>query len=306
MNRFEIGDAIGNTPLVRMQVDVPAIMLAKLESSNPGGSIKDRSALFLIEDAEQRGLLKPGDTIIDASSGNHGAAVAMIGTRKGYRVIITVSEKISEEKLATLRAYGAQVIMCPLTDRLEDPHSYHSQAVALHKATPNSFMPDQYFNTKNAEGHYRSLGPEIWQQTDGNVTHFFAAAGTGGTVSGAGKYLKERNPAIQVIAFDSDASFRTTGGHPRPYQVEGMGIDFDTPVLDMNVIDEIIAVSDKNALAMLKPLAQQHGLLVGPSSGAVVHGALAYAKQHQLGADALCVMICGDSGRAYLTKNFYS
>ncbi len=294
---------IGNTPLIQIRFPTAATVLAKLEYLNPGGSIKDRSALFMIEEADRTGKLKPGGTIIDASSGNQGIATAMIGALKGYKVIIVVPEKTSKEKLNTIKAYGAQVITCPVTASLQDPNSYHAKAVALHKQTPNSFMPNQYFNCSNAEAHYRSLGPEIWQQTEGTVTHYFAAAGTGGHVSGAGKYLKEQNPAIKVIAFDSNNSWRSTNGNPKPYQVEGMGIDFDSPVFNKAVIDEIIPVSDMQALGMLKTLASTYGLLLGPSSGAIAYGALEYIKQ--LPAQAVCVMIFGDSGRAYLTKNFY-
>ena len=295
--------AIGNTPLITVPFDAPAIMCAKLEYLNPGGSVKDRSALFMIEDAERNELLKPGGILIDASSGNQGTATAMIGAFKGYKVIITVSEKISEEKLNAIKAYGAQVVMCPATAFIDDPQSYHSQAVALHKKTPNSFMPNQYFNVVNAQAHYTLLGPEIWQQTDGKVTHFFAGAGTGGTISGAGRYLKEKNSSVKVIAIDSNNSYRSTGGCPKPYKVEGMGIDFDSPVLDRSILDEIIAVSDDDAIGMLKVLARKHGLLVGPSSGAVAHAAYEYAKD--LKKEDCAVMIFGDSGRAYLSKGFY-
>ena len=296
--------AIGNTPVVRIKFDSLATIYAKLEYLNPGGSVKDRSALFMIEQAEQQGLLKPGGTIIDASSGNQGIAAAMIGACKGYKVIITVSEKISQEKLQTILAYGAEVVMCPATDFIDDPRSYHSQAVALHKKTPNSFMPNQYYNVANAEAHYRSLGPEIWKQTEGKITHFFAGAGTGGTISGVGKYLKEQNPAIKIIALDSNNSFRSTKGNPKPYKVEGIGIDFVSPVLNYSVLDEIVPVSDDQALGILPELASSYGLLVGPSSGAVASAVREYAKK--LTKNDLVVMIFGDSGRAYLTKNFYA
>lgn len=296
-------DAIGNTPLVKVHFDTPAQVYAKLEYLNPGGSVKDRSALYMIEHAERTGKLKPGGTIIDASSGNQGAATAMIGAAKGYNVIIAVSEKISQEKLQTIQAYGAKIVMCPPTAFIDDPRSYHSVAKRLHAETPNSFMPDQYFNPVNAQAHYHSLGTEIWRQTGGTVTHYFAAAGTGGTITGAGRYLKEQNKKVKVIALDSINSFRATGGNPKPYKVEGMGIDFESPVIDYSVIDEVLPVSDDNALAMLKTLATQHGLLVGPSSGAVAYGAYTYAKN--LTKDDIVVMIFGDSGRAYLTKNFY-
>jgi cystathionine beta-synthase len=295
-------EAIGNTPLIRVGFH-QAPLYAKLEYLNPGGSVKDRSAKFLIEKAERDGILKPGGTIIDASSGNHAVAVAMIGAIKGYKVIMCVSEKISKEKLQTIQAYGAEVVMCPPTEFIEDPVSYHTQALELHKKTPNSFMPNQYFNVDNALAHYSHLGPEIWKQTNGKLTHFFAAAGTCGTISGVGRYLKEQNPNVKVIAVDSINSFRATGGKPKPYKVEGMGIDFKTPVLNEAVIDDFALVTDDQALGMLKTLARQHGLLAGPSSGAVAAAAHNYTAT--LGPDTFGVMIFGDSGRAYLTKNFY-
>lgn len=295
--------AIGNTPLVRIKFDSPALIYAKLEYLNPGGSVKDRSALYMIEHAEKNGILNPGGTIIDASSGNQGVAVAMIGAAKGYKVIITVSEKISQEKLETIKAYGAHVIMCPPTQFIEDPKSYHSVARRLYKETPNSFFPDQYFNPINAQAHYSFLGPEIWEQTNGAITHFFAGAGTGGTISGVGTFLKEKNADIKIIALDSHHSFRATKGNPKPYKIEGLGIDFDSPVMNYNIIDEIIEVSDENAFNMLKKLSKQNGFLVGPTSGAAAYGVHSYLEKLKDGD--LIVMIFGDSGRAYLTKNLY-
>ena len=296
-------EAIGNTPLVRIDFNTQPQIYAKLEYLNPGGSVKDRPALYLIEQAEKDGRLKPGGTIIDASSGNQGIASAMIGAYKGYKVIITVSEKISTEKLQTLKAYGAEVVMCPATDFLEDPKSYHSQAVAIQKSTPNSYMPNQYFNPENAQAHYFSLGKEIWEQTSGKVTHFFAGAGTGGTISGVGKYLKEKNPSIKIHAVDSNNSWFMTKGHPKPYKIEGLGIDFESPVLNHSVIDSIIPISDNDSISMIKNLASSKGLLVGGSSGAVAHAAWQYSKN--LDKDAVVVIIFGDSGRAYLSKHFY-
>jgi cystathionine beta-synthase len=295
--------AIGNTPLVKIDFKTSCSMYAKLEYLNPGGSVKDRSSLYMIEEAEQLGLLKPGGTLIDASSGNQGIATAMIGAVKGYKVIITFPEKNSKEKFETLKAYGAEVILCPSTSFLEDPNSYHSQAIRIHKATPNSFMPNQYFNLSNSMAHYKSLGPEIWNQTEGKITHFIAAAGTGGTVSGAGKYLKEQNPDIKVIAVDSNNSYRSTQGNPKPYKLEGIGVDFDSPVLNYSVIDNFFLSPDDESIAMLQYLAKKEGLLVGPSSGAVAYAAQQYCKQ--LKPTDLAVFILGDSGRAYLTKNFY-
>lgn len=292
--------AIGNTPLVATPF---SYLHAKLEYLNPGGSVKDRSAQFMIDHAEKTGLLKPGGTLIDASSGNQGIAIAMIGAAKGYKVIITVSEKVSHEKLQTLKAYGAHVVMCPATDFIDDPRSYHAVALQLHKETANSFMPNQYFNPLNAQAHYTSLAPEVWNQSHGKITHFFAGAGTGGTITGVGRFLKEKNPHVKVIAIDSVNSFRATHGKPKPYAIEGMGIDFDSPVIDYSVIDVIITVSDEDAISMLKQLAKR-GFLVGPSSGAVAYAASHYAQEHMNGSD-FGTMIFGDSGRAYLSKGFY-
>lgn len=297
-------NAIGNTPLVGVDFNTPPQIFAKLEYLNPGGSVKDRSALFMIEEAEKMGILKPGGTLIEASSGNQGIATAMIGALKGYKVIITVFEKASQEKVQTLLAYGAKVIRCPATQFVDDPLSYHSQAVAIHKETPNSFMLNQYYNVSNALAHYSLLGPEIWKQTEGKITHFFAAAGTGGTISGVGKYLKEQNPNIKVLAIDSANSFRSTKGNPKPYKLEGIGVDFKSPVLNESVIDEFLPVTDESALGILKPLASKHGILVGLSSGAVATAVEEYSKNMK--KDDFAVMIFGDSGRAYLTKGFYN
>lgn len=296
-------DAIGNTPLVKVPFPIDANIYAKLEYTNPGGSVKDRSALYMIEYAEKNGLLKPGGTIVDASSGNHGVAVAMIGAIKGYKVIIAASEKSSIEKIQAIKAYGAEVILCPPTAFIDDPKGYHSVAKRIAAQTPNSFMPDQYFNIVNAEAHYSLLGPEIWQQTQGTVTHFFAAAGTGGTISGAGRYLKEQNQTIKVIALDAATSFYSTKGNPKPYKIEGMGIDFMSPVMNYELVDEIVPVSDDNALAMLKDLPKKYGILGGLSSGAVAWGTFDYCKS--LPKETCAVMILGDSGRAYLSKNVF-
>lgn len=295
--------SIGNTPLIKIPFASKGEVYAKLEYLNPGGSIKDRSALYMVEEAEKEWLLKPGGTIVEASSGNQGIALAMIGAVKGYKVIITASEKVSKEKLKTLEAYGAEVVICPSTEFIEDPRSYHSKAEEILKVTPGAFMPNQYFNLKNPEAYYKSLGPEIWAQTEGKVTHLFAAAGTGGHVSGTGKYLKEKNPKIKVIAVDAATSFRSTSGQPKPYEMEGIGVDFKAPCLDEKVIDEFFTVTDAQGLGMLKVMAGQHGFLIGPSAGAVAYAANEHAKK--LGSHELLVMIFGDSGRAYLSKNYY-
>lgn len=295
--------AIGNTPLVQVPLSSPATILAKLEYLNPGGSVKDRSALYMVEYAEKTGLLKPGGTLVDASSGNHGIALAMIGAAKGYRVIIIVSEKISKEKQQTIKAYGAEIIVCKPTEFIDDPNSYHAIAKKIASETPNSFMPNQYYNVVNRDAHQALLGPEIWQQTNGTITHFFAGAGTGGTVSGVGRYLKSKNPAIKVYGIDSINSFRATGGHPKPYVIEGIGIDFTSEVMDYAVIDKVVPVSDQESVSCLKQLAKNFGMLVGPSSGAVFAGLL--QERHTLKKDDVVVVMFSDSGRAYLSKGFY-
>jgi cystathionine beta-synthase len=296
-------DLIGNTPLVRITREDQPALYVKLEYLNPGGSIKDRAALYMIEQAEKIGALQPGGTIIEASSGNQGFAAAMIGAIRGYRTIITVSEKISEEKKKALRALGAELIVCPATPTLDDPRGYYATARRVHESTPGSYMLNQYFNPDNAAAHYYGLGPEIWRQTEGKVTHFFAAAGSGGTVSGAGKYLKEQNSAIVVMAADTSTSYRATKGNPQPYKLEGIGIDYDSPVLYEQYINEFVNVTDEDAIAAIRSVARTKGILIGPSSGAVIHAAL--SKLDQMTADSVGVILCGDSGKAYLSKDFY-
>ena len=295
-------DAIGNTPLVRIPFKTKAKIFAKLEYLNPGGSIKDRSALFMIKEAEKMSRLLPGGVIVESSSGNQGVACAMIGACRGYKVIITASPSMSEEKVKTIKAYGAKVIMCPACP-ISDPKSRHSQAAFIAQNTPNAFMPNQYFNLSNPKAHYKILGPEIWRQTKGTITHFFAAAGTGGTISGAGKFLKEKNPKIKIIAVDVDTSFHTTKGHPSSYKMEGIGIDFETPCLDESVIDEFFPVSDEQGLGMLKIMASKYGFLVGTGSGAVSYAVQNYLNK--LKKRDVVVMLFGDSGRAYLSKNYF-
>ncbi len=227
----------------------------------------------------------------------------MIGAAKGYKVIITVSEKISEEKLKTLYAYGAEVIMCPLTEFIDDEKSYHYVARNIAEKTPNSFMPNQYYNEENRDAHYQLLGPELWEQTHGTITHFFAGAGTGGTVSGVGRYLKKQNSKVKIFGIDSVNSLRATCGKPQPYKVEGIGIDFHSDVIDYNVIDEIVAVSDAEAIKEINTFAHNYGLLVGPSSGAVAAAMRHY--QTTFTKDDVVVLTFSDSGRAYLSKGFY-
>jgi cystathionine beta-synthase len=297
----KIYEAIGNTPLVKTDFfGTPADIYIKLEYLNPGQSIKDRAALAMIENAEKQGKLKPGGTIVEASSGNQGIALAMIGASKGYKVIITTPTKTSQEKIKTLKAYGAEVILCPPIDDTKDPKHYHQVAIRKAKEIGGAYMTDQYMNIQNAEGHYRSTGPEIWRQTKGKITHFFAASGSCGTISGTGKYLKEQNPDIKIIAFDVANSWYSTGGNPKPYKVEGPGIDFDTPVLYKEYIDEIIPITDEQAFSMIKPIAVKTGILGGLSSGLVAYGVKRYACKMKAGD--LGVVIFGDSARAYLSK----
>jgi len=296
--------AIGNTPLVKLDFNTPAAVYAKLENLNPSGSIKDRAALFMIEEAERTGKLKPGGTIIEASSGNQGISAAMIGAAKGYKVIITASEKVSKEKRDGLQAYGAELVTCAPTLLLTDPQSYHSKAMEIHKNTPNSFMLNQYFNLDNGRAHYFSTGPELFKQTNGKITHFIAAAGSCGTVSGAGKYLKEQNPSIRVLGVDAATSYRSTDKKPKPYKIEGLGVDYDSPLMDMSAIDDFLLCSDDDAMAMLKELARKQGLLVGPAAAATAHAAREYAKT--LTPQDMVVILITDSGRSYLTKGYYN
>jgi len=294
-------NTVGNTPLVKINLKSPATVWAKLEYLNPSGSLKDRSARYMIEQAEKNGQLKPGDTIIDASSGNYGIALAMIGAIKGYKVIICVPDRTSPEKQQTIKAYGADLVVCPDTADLDNPCGYHTKAEQIHHEIPNSFMPNQYSNPANAEGNYHSLGKEIWNQTKGKITHFIAGAGTCGTLTGAGRYLKEQNPNIKIIGIDSPNSFRSTKGNPKPYNIEGIGVDLDSELVDYSAIDEFIEISDKDAFSYVPALASR-GFLVGLSSGAVACAIERYSKH--LSEHDCVVTIFGDSGRSYLSKAF--
>lgn len=294
-------EMIGNTPLMRLEFDTKPLLLAKLEMLNPGGSLKDRCALYMVEEAERTGLLKPGGTIIEASSGNQGISLAMIGKVKGYNVIITVPDRTAPEKIATLRAYGAEVYVCPNTDTHDDPRNYHTFAEHLTKTIPGAYMPNQYFNKSNPRAHYSTTGPEIWQQTDGTITHFIAGAGSCGTMSGVGRYLKEQNPNIKIIGVDAATSMYSSK-EPKAYNVEGLGIDVISDTFDQQVVDEILPITDGDAFAMTKKLAMNHGFLVGISTGAVMHVALEYCKK--LKETDVVVILFADSGRNYLSKVF--
>jgi cystathionine beta-synthase len=256
----------------------------------------------MIEDAEQRGLLKPGGTIIESSSGNQGIALAMIGAVKGYKVIILVPDRTSAEKIATLRAYGAKVEICPDTDSLDDPDGYHAKSLELLKTIPDSFMPNQYHNKLNPQAHYSTTGPEIWEQTGGTITHLIVGAGSCGTISGAGKFLKEQNKNIKIIGVDA-ATSAYSSKTPRAYNVEGIGIDSNDN-LDLSVVDEIIPISDTDAFNTTKELAKKYGLMVGISSGAVMH--ILFKKLKTFKPTDVVVVVFADSGRAYLGKVFNS
>ncbi|MBI5306741.1 cysteine synthase family protein [Candidatus Wolfebacteria bacterium] len=295
-------DVIGNTPLVRLnypQFCCP--IYAKLEMLNPGGSFKDRVGLKMIEYAEKNGLLKPGGTIIEASSGNQGAALAMIDAVKGYKVIITASEKISEEKLKTLKAFGVGVRIYKPTKNLEDPGSYYMEAKRLAEITPGAYWPNQYHNPQNPKAHYDTTGPEIWKQTKGKITHFFAAAGSTGTIMGVGKFLKEKNNKIKIIAVDATNSF-FSNPNPKPYKAEGLGIDYTPKFFDKILIDEFITATDEEAFENCRQLAKSQGILAGGSSGAVMHALFKYANK--LKKDDFVVALMADSGKAYLSKIF--
>jgi cystathionine beta-synthase len=288
---------VGNTPMIQLELGTTPLLLAKLEYLNPGGSIKDRTALYMVEQAEKKGLLLPGGTIIEASSGNQGIALAMIGALKGYKVIITVPARTSVEKRSTLQAYGAQVVACDGANGKD----YHDVAVELTATIPGAFMPNQYFNPDNLAAHYASTGPEIWNQTNGLVTHVIVGAGSCGTISGIGRYLKEQNPDVQVIGVDA-ATSAYSSPNPTPYITEGLGIDYTDGILDRSVVDRVFPITDEQAFDETRRLAQKHGILVGPSSGAVVYAARQISTD--LPASAVVVVILADSGRAYLSKVF--
>ncbi len=301
INKYKtILELIGNTPIVKLELGTKCTLLAKCEHLSPGGSIKDRSALFMIEQAEKDGSLKPGGTIVEASSGNQGIALAMIGAVKGYKVVITVPDRTSYEKITTLKAYGATVYVCKNTDTLDDPEGYHAKAEYLHKTIPNAFMPNQYFNKANSLAHYSTTGPEIWEQTNGTVTHAIIGAGSCGTISGVGKYLKEKNKDIKIIGVDAATSVYSSK-EPKAYNAEGIGIDVISDTFDQSVVDQIIPVTDDDVFSCTKTLAKK-GLLVGLSSGGVISVALKYCEN--LPEDAIVVLTIGDSGRAYLSKVF--
>jgi cystathionine beta-synthase len=302
-------EVIGHTPMVRLNrvgKGVKPILLAKLEYLNPGGSVKDRIGMKMLEAAEKEGRIKPGGTIIEGTSGNTGMGLALAAAIKGYQCIFTMPDKMSQEKIDALRALGAEVIVTPTQVDHHDPRSYHSVAARLSHEIPNSVFPNQYQNPANSDAHYETTGPEIWEQTEGRITHAVIGVGTGGTITGVSRFLKEKNPAIRIIGVDPQGSifaemFRT-GKKPQvqPYKVEGIGQDEMPGNVDFSVIDEIHAVSDKDAFTRTRLLARTEGIFAGGSSGAVLHVALKVAES--LSQKDMIVMIIPDSGTRYLSK----
>ena len=299
-------DLVGNTPLVRLRrmseaEDLRCTLLAKVETVNPGGSVKDRVAIAMIDAAERDGLLRPGGTIVEPTSGNTGAGLAIVAAQRGYHCIFVMSDKMSDEKIALLRSYGAEVVVCPTAVPPEDPRSYYSTAERLVRETPGAFRPDQYSNAANPLAHEQTTGPEIWDQTRGRVTHFVAGVGTGGTITGVGRALKARNPAVQIVGADPSGSVYS-GGTGRPYLVEGVGEDFWPETFDRNVVDRVVEVSDADSFLTARHVTREEGLHIGGSGGTAVHAALEVARP--LDAAAVVVVLLPDSGRSYLSKIF--
>jgi cystathionine beta-synthase len=301
--RPDIVAAIGSTPLVRMsRIHPPGNLVAKIESMNPGGSGKDRIALAMVERAEELGLLRPGDTIVEPTSGNTGVGLAMVAALRGYRLIAVMADKQSKEKQDLLRAYGAEVVVCPTEVAPDDPTSYYSVAEEL-ASRPGHYRPDQYSNPANPEAQYRTTGPEIWDQTDGTVGVFVAGVGTGGTITGVGRYLKERNPEAWVVGVDPKGSIYTADSEDdvTSYLIEGVGEDFWPEAFDPSVVDEYEMVDDREAFLMTRRVVRQEGILVGGSGGMAVAGALRVAERRP---SDLVVVLIPDGGRNYLGKIF--
>lgn len=306
-------EMVGNTPLVKLNKickGFKATVLAKIESVNPGNSIKDRIAIKMIEDAEERGILKPGGTIIEGTSGNTGMGLAIAAVVKGYKCICTMPDKQSKEKIDILRAVGVEVIITPTNVAADDPRSYYSVAKKLNEETPNSFYPNQYYNHVNRVAHYESTGPEIWKQTEGKISHFVAGVGTGGTISGVGRYLKEKNPDIQILGIDTYGSvfkkYHETGEFDEkeiyPYFTEGIGEDIIPSVVDFGVIDYFEKVTDKDAYLTTRRLAREEGILAGNSCGAAVQGVLQMQDRFKEGD--VVVVVLPDHASRYLAKAF--
>ncbi|MDD1523869.1 cystathionine beta-synthase [Riemerella anatipestifer] len=304
---------IGNTPLVRLNKiteNIAATVYAKIESSNPGHSTKDRIALHIIEQAEKKGLLKPGATIVETTSGNTGFSIAMVSIIKGYKCILSVSDKTKPEKIAYLKALGATVYVCPANVPADDPRSYYEVAKRIAKETPNSIYINQYFNELNIDAHYSSTGPEIWEQTQGKITHLIACTGTGGTLSGSAKYLKEQNPDIKIIGVDADGSilktYHETGAINKedihPYQIEGLGKNLIPTALRFDLIDEFVRVNDEQSAYRTREIAIKEGIMGGYTTGAVTQALMQYAEENPFKEDDLVVLIYPDHGSRYISK----
>jgi cystathionine beta-synthase len=296
-------DAMGRTPLVRLRSvtrGVKPAVLAKLEMLNPGGSVKDRIALPMIEAAEREGLLRPGGTIVEPTSGNTGHGLAIAAAIRGYRCIFVMPDKMSQEKISLLRAYGAEVVVCPTAVPPESPESYYRVADRLAAEIPGAYQPNQYHNMENPRAHEATTGPEIWEQTGGRVTAFVCGVGTGGTISGVGRFLKDRNPDILIVGADPEGSLYS-GDDPRPYLVEGIGEDFIPTTFDPSVVDRYVRVSDRDSFATARAVTRQEGILVGGSSGTAVFAALQVARELD-DPDATILVLLPDSGRQYLSK----
>ncbi|CAN5354327.1 cystathionine beta-synthase [soil metagenome] len=295
-------DVVGNTPLVklsRFSADVAPTILAKVEYMNPGGSVKDRIGLAMIEAAERDGLLKPGGTIVEPTSGNTGAGLAIAASQRGYRCIFVMPDKMSAEKINLLRAYGAEVVVCPTDVEPDDPRSYYQTSDRLVRETPGAFKPNQYANPANPAAHYASTGPEVWAQTDGRIDVFVAGVGTGGTITGAGRYLKEHNPDIQIVGADPEGSIYSSED-VHSYLTEGVGEDFWPSTFDPDIVDRYVTVSDRDAFLTARQLTRLEGMLVGGSCGTAAYAALQVAKDYP--EDAVIVTLLPDSGRNYLSK----
>ncbi len=299
-------ELIGNTPLVKLNSVVDGLkanLLAKVEYMNPGGSVKDRIGIKMVEDAEKRGLLKEGGTIVEPTSGNTGVGLAMAAAIKGYKCVFVMPDKMSDEKIRLLRAYGAEVVITPTNVEPESPESYYSVSSRLAKEIPGAYKPNQYKNIMNPIAHYETTGPEIWEQTNGEIDIFIAGMGTGGTISGVAKYLKEKNPNIIIVGVDPEGSLYA-GDVARPYKVEGIGEDFIPETMNLDIIDEMVVVSDKESFVMTRRMAREEGILIGGSCGSAVAGAIKYMKKYNLDETKNIVVLLPDSGRNYLSKIF--
>jgi len=298
--------AVGNTPLVRLGHITGALrtpIVAKVETLNPGGSVKDRIGMAMLEAAEQAGLVRPGATIVEPTSGNTGTGLAIAAALKGYRLVCVMPDKMSTEKIALLRAYGAEVVVCPTAVPRESPQSYYSVADRLAREIPGAFQPNQYFNPANPAAHEATTGPEIWRQTDGRVTHFVAGMGTGGTITGVGRVLKRHKPAVQIVGADPVGSIYSAGDQftPKIYKVEGIGEDFLPSTIDLSLVDRIEVVDDKEAFLTARRVTREEGILIGGSGGAAVAAALRVAQKVD-DPEALIVVLLPDTGRNYLSK----